>query len=107
MPNTTLHAVVLISLDLVPQAVLAFGPLMSGYRSGFSADAWGLPFTLVGEVVWWDRCLCLDGVLLCLPSLTLIWNHEGLYSPLGEVWVSWFLTQSLVVLFTTVLLCKE
>ena len=33
MPNTTLHAVVLISLNLVPQApdhnvLLAFGPLM-------------------------------------------------------------------------------
>ena len=33
----------------------------------YSPDAWGLPFTLVMEVVRWDWCLPLDGVLLGLP----------------------------------------
>ena len=91
MPNTTLHAVVLISLNLVPQApdhdaVPAFGPLMVWLQERLSADAWGLPFTLAWKVVLWDWCLHLGGVLLGLPSLTLIWHHQGLYSPLGEVW---------------------
>ena len=77
MPNTALHAVVLISLNLVPQApdhngVPAFGPLMVWLEELLSADALRLPFTLVGEVVRWGLCLCLDGVLLVLSLLTLI-----------------------------------
>ena len=48
-----LHAGVLVSLDLVPQApdinaVPAFGPLMVWLEEQLSANACGLPFTLVG-----------------------------------------------------------
>ena len=58
MPNTNLQAVVLIPLSLVPQAsdhngVLVFGPLMGLLDELHSADAWGLLFTLVEEVVRW------------------------------------------------------